>query len=99
LLSNNMIVNGVIEISDSNDNTWSVEVVLTAESSAAKSINDYINPGQMVGLACIFAALWIFLTMKENQPVDIDEIIEKQYYQEIDEEKIDYDAWGRQIDD
>lgn len=99
LLSNNMIVNGVIEISDSNDNLWVVEVVLTAESSAAKSLNDYISPGQMVGLACIFAALWIFLTMKENQPVNIEEIIEKQYYQETDEEKISYDAWGRQIDD
>ena len=99
LLSNNMIVNGVIEISDSNDNLWVVEVVLTAESSAAKSLNDYISPGQMVGLACIFAALWIFLTMKENQPVDVEEIIEKQYYQENDEEKISYDAWGRQIDD
>ena len=99
LLSNNMIVNGVIEISDSNDNLWVVEVVLTAESSAAKSLNDYISPGQMVGLACIFAALWIFLTMKENQPVNIEEIIEKQYYQENDEEKISYDAWGRQIDD
>ena len=94
-----MIVNGVIEISDSNDNLWVVEVVLTAESSAAKSLNDYISPGQMVGLACIFAALWIFLTMKENQPVNIEEIIEKQYYQENDEEKISYDAWGRQIDD
>ena len=99
LLSNNMIVNGVIEISDSNDNLWVVEVVLTAESSAAKSLNDYISPGQMVGLACIFAALWIFLTMKENQPVNIEEIIEKQYYQENDEKKISYDAWGRQIDD
>ena len=99
LLSNNMIVNGVIEISDSNDNFWVVEVVLTAESSAAKSLNDYISPGQMVGLACIFAALWIFLTMKENQPVNIEEIIEKQYYQENDEEKTSYDAWGRQIDD
>ena len=99
LLSNNMIVNGVIEISDSNDNLWVVEIVLTAESSAAKSLNDYISPGQMVGLACIFAALWIFLTMKENQPVNIEEVIEKQYYQENDEEKISYDAWGRQIDD
>ncbi len=37
--------------------------------------------------------------MKENQPVNIEEIIEKQYYQETDEEKISYDAWGRQIDD
>ena len=42
LLSNNMIVNGVIEITDSNDNVWVIDIVLTAESSASKSLNDYI---------------------------------------------------------
>ena len=99
LLSNNMIINGVIEITDSNDNLWVVEVVLTAESSAAKSVNDYISPGQMVGLACIFAALWIFLTMKDNQPVDIEAVMEKEYYEVREDRRIEYDAWGRQIDD
>ena len=66
LLTNNMIVNGVIEITDSNDNQWNIDVVLTAESSVTKSLNDYVSPSQMVGLACIFAALWIFLTMKDS---------------------------------
>lgn len=99
LLSNNMIVNGVIEITDSNDNVWIIEIVLTAENSAAKSLNDYISPGQMVGLACIFAALWIFLTMKDNQPKKIEEIIEKEYNQPLNNQSVNYDAWGRLIDD
>jgi hypothetical protein len=99
LLSNNMIVNGVIEITDSNDNVWIIEIVLTAENSAANSLNDYISPGQMVGLACIFAALWIFLTMKDNQPKKIEEIIEKEYDQPLNNQSVNYDAWGRLIDD
>ena len=99
LLSNNMIVNGVIEIIDSNDNVWVIEIVLTAESSAAKSLNDYISPGQMVGLACVFAALWIFLTMKDNQPKSIEEVAEKEYFQPVNNDGVNYDAWGRPIDD
>jgi hypothetical protein len=94
-----MIVNGVIEITDSNDNVWIIEIVLTAENSAANSLNDYISPGQMVGLACIFAALWIFLTMKDNQPKKIEEIIEKEYDQPLNNQSVNYDAWGRLIDD
>ena len=99
LLSNNMIVNGVIEIIDSNDNVWVIEIVLTAESSAAKSLNDYISPGQMVGLACVFAALWIFLTMKDNEPKSVEEVAEKEYFQPINNDSVNYDAWGRPIDD
>ena len=99
LLTNNMIVNGVIEIMDSNDNMWLIDVELTAESSAAKSLNDYISPGQMIGLACMFAALWIFLTMKENQTEKVEEVIGKEYFEIVNNEAIRYDAWGRQIDD
>jgi len=94
-----MIVNGLIEITDSNDNVWVIEIVLTAESSAAKSLNDYISPGQMVGLACIFAALWIFLTMKDEQPKSIEEVTEQEYSQSINNDIPTYDAWGRPIDD
>ena len=96
LLSNNMIINGIIEISDSNDNVWSVEVVLTAESGATKSLNDYINPGQMIGLACIFAALWVFLSMKDGRTVNLEEITEEQSVH--NRPNIDYDAWGREFD-
>lgn len=99
LLTNNMIVNGVIEIMDSNDNVWLIDVELTAESSAAKSLNDYISPGQMIGLACMFAALWIFLTMKENQTEKVEEVIGKEYFEIVNNEAIRYDAWGRPIDD
>ena len=96
LLSNNMIINGIIEISDSNDNVWAVEVVLTAESGATKSLNDYINPGQMIGLACIFAALWVFLSMKDGRTVNLEEITEEQSVH--NRPNIDYDAWGREFD-
>ena len=99
LLTNNMIVNGVIEITDSNDNMWIIDVELTAENSAAKSLNDYISPGQMIGLACMFAALWIFLTMKENQTEKVEEVIGKEYFEIVNNEAIRYDAWGRPIDD
>ena len=99
LLTNNMIVNGIIEIMDSNDNMWLIDVELTAESSAAKSLNDYISPGQMIGLACMFAALWIFLTMKENQTEKVEEVIGKEYLEIVNNEEIRYDAWGRPIDD
>ena len=99
LLTNNMIVNGVIEITDSNENMWIIDVELTAESSAAKSLNDYISPGQMIGLACMFAALWIFLTMKENQTEKVEEVIGKEYFEIVNNEAIRYDAWGRPIDD
>lgn len=99
LLTNNMIVNGVIEITDSNDNMWIIDVELTAESSAAKSLNDYISPGQMIGLACMFAALWIFLTMKENQSEKVEEVIGMEYIEIVNNEAIRYDAWGRPIDD
>jgi len=99
LLTNNMIVNGVIEIVDSNDNMWIIDVELTAKSSAAKSLNDYVSPGQMIGLACMFAALWIFLTMKENQTEKVDETINKEYFEIANTEEISYDAWGRPIDD
>ena len=94
-----MIVNGVIEIKDSNNNIWMVDVELTAESSATKSLNDYISPGQMIGLACIFAALWIFLTMRENQLNNVDKVSDKEYFESLDNKDITYDAWGRQIDD
>ena len=91
-----MIINGIIEISDSNDNVWAVEVVLTAESGATKSLNDYINPGQMIGLACIFAALWVFLSMKDGRTVNLEEITEEQSVH--NRPNIDYDAWGREFD-
>ena len=99
LLTNNMIVNGVIEITDSNGNQWDIDVVLTAESSVTKSINDYISPSQMVGLACIFAALWIFLTMKDSAKDEIEELPKQYSETETSFEQTPVDAWGRPIDD
>ena len=66
LLSNNMIVNGVIEISDSNDNLWVVEVVLTAESSAAKSLNDYIKPWTNGWISMYFCRVVDFLNYERK---------------------------------
>ena len=97
LLSNNMIVNGEIEIIDSNDNKWVINITLTAESAVGNSVNDYINPGQLIGLACLFAALWVFLTIKEgksaNTQVDDEAIITPST------QPTELDAWGRLIDD
>mgnify|MGYP006217149011 FL=1 len=53
----------------------------------------------MIGLACIFAALWIFLTMRENQLNNVDKVSDKEYFESLDNKDITYDAWGRQIDD
>ena len=99
LLTNNMIVNGVIEITDSNGNQWDINVVLTAESPVTKSINDYISPSQMVGLACIFAALWIFLTMKDSAKDEIEQLPKQYSITETSFEQTPVDAWGRPIDD
>ena len=99
LLTNNMIVNGVIEITDNNGNQWNIDVVLTAESSVTKSINDYVSPSQMVGLACIFAALWIFLTMKDSTKNNNEELPKQYSVTETAFEQVPVDAWGRPIDD
>ena len=98
LLSNNMLVNGHIEIVDTAGNTWFVEIELTAESEGLKSINDFIGPGQMISLALLFAALWVYLTMRESaaktSKPDDDEIKTT-----VTAEEILLDAWGRPLDD
>lgn len=98
LLSNNMLVNGHIEIVDTAGNTWFVEIELTAESEGLKSINDFIGPGQMISLALLFAALWVYLTMRESaaktSKQDDDEIKTT-----VTAEEILLDAWGRPLDD
>ena len=99
LLSNNMIVNGQIEITDMNGNTWLIEVTLTAENAAASSLNDYINSGQMISLAFTFAALWVYLTLRETSTKD-SEVVEQPVA--IEERILPprlVDAWGRELDD
>ena len=97
LLSNNMIVNGEIEIMDSNDNKWMINVTLTAESAVGNSLNDYINPGQLIGLACLFAALWVFLTIKDAKSSNTQVVEETTILPPT--QPTQFDAWGRLIDD
>lgn len=97
LLSNNMIVNGEIEIMDSNDNKWVINVTLTAESTVGNSLNDYINPGQLIGLACLFAALWVFLTIKDAKSSSTQVVEEPIISPNMEPTQLD--AWGRLIDD
>ena len=94
-----MIVNGVIKISDSNGNNWNIDVTLTAESAAGKSINDYINGGQLIGLACIFAAFWVFLTMKDSAEENQTTTMTDNKDGIPSKEDMHYDAWGRLLDD
>lgn len=99
LLTNNMLINGDVEIIDGAGNTWIIEIQLTAESDGLASINDFIGPGQMISLALLFAALWVFLTMREstskpNKSNDYEEIKTVSTTEEIP-----LDAWGRQLDD
>jgi hypothetical protein len=37
--------------------------------------------------------------MKDNQPKKIEEITEKEYDQPLNNQSVNYDAWGRLIDD
>ena len=87
LLSNNMLINGHVEIE------------LTAQNDGLKSINDFIAPGQMISLALLFAALWVYLTMRESAAktsrTDDDEEIKPS----VDTEHMLLDAWGRPLDD
>ena len=92
-----MIVNGEIELFDSNDNKYVIDVTLTAESAAGNSLNEYINPGQLIGLACLFAALWVFLTMRDAAQTEVKTIEEPNNF--TTNETIQVDAWGRVIDD
>ena len=92
-----MIVNGEIELFDSNDNKYVIDVTLTAESATSNSLNQYINPGQLIGLACLFAALWVFLTMRDATHTEVKTIEEPNNITPT--ETIQVDAWGRVIDD
>ena len=102
LLSNNMLINGDVEIVDTAGNTWFVEIQLTAESDGLKSINDFIGPGQMISLALLFAALWVILTMRESaiksdksNKTDDNQVVESTV--QTDDDLLD--AWGRPLDD
>ena len=102
LLSNNMLINGDVEIVDTAGNTWFVEIQLTAESDGLKSINDFIGPGQMISLALLFAALWVILTMRESaiksdksNKTDDNQVVKSTV--QTDDELLD--AWGRPLDD
>ena len=99
LLSNNMLINGHVEIEDIAGNSWVVEIELTAQNDGLKSINDFIAPGQMISLALLFAALWVYLTMRESaaktsRTEDVEEIKPS-----VETEHMLLDAWGRPLDD
>jgi len=99
LLTNNMIVNGAVELMDSNGNQWTITVTLTAESGPSNSIRDYINPGQLIGLALLFGALWVYLTMKESETKTSDSSPEVTRDLDTTTEHTHLDAWGRMLDD
>jgi hypothetical protein len=98
LLSNNMLINGNVEIVDTAGNTWFVDIQLTAESDGLKSINDFIGPGQMISLALVFAALWVYLTMRESasKPNKPNDSVELESIVAPNDESLD--AWGRPLD-
>ncbi|MEC8249168.1 MAG: hypothetical protein VX043_01460, partial [Candidatus Thermoplasmatota archaeon] len=99
LLVNNMIVNGEIKIYDSNGNNWNIDVTLTAESAASNSINDYVNGGQLIGLACIFAALWVFLNIKDSATENQSTAVTDNKNGTLSPKEMQFDAWGRLLDD
>ena len=99
LLTNNMLINGEVEIIDGAGNTWIIEIQLTAESDGLTSINDFIGPGQMISLALLFAALWVFLTMRESTSKPNKSNDDEEIKTLATSEEIPLDAWGRQLDD
>ena len=94
-----MLINGNVEIIDGAGNTWVIEIQLTAESDGLSSINDFIGPGQMISLALLFAALWIFLTMRESASKSSKSDDGEEIKTISTTEKIPLDAWGRPLDD
>ena len=99
LLSNNMLVNGHVEIEDSAGNSWVIDIELTAESDGLKSINDFIGPGQMISLALLFGALWVYLTMRESAAKGKRKDDEEDIKPSVVIEDKPLDAWGRPLDD
>ena len=99
LLSNNMIVVGNVELIDSVGNVYVIDIHLTAESNGLSSLNDFISPGQMISLALIFAAIWVYLTIKQSS-LKVESIQDEQFQENYQtNEKMNLDAWGRIIDD
>ena len=99
LLSNNMLINGNVEIVDTAGNTWFVEIQLTAESDGLKSINEFIGPGQMISLALLFAALWVYLTMRESSAKPNKSNDNEALESIVTPNDVSLDAWGRPLDD
>ena len=86
LLSHNMIIRGEIELTDSTGKSWNVEVQLNSKSDSLNTLGEIINPGQMVSIALLLAAFWVYLSMKEP-PVQPEHDM---YFQDHTESTIKY---------
>ena len=86
LLSHNMIIRGEIELTDSTGKSWNVEVQLNSKSDSLNTLGEIINPGQMVSIALLLAAFWVYLSMKEP-PVQPEHDM---YFQDQTESTIKY---------
>ena len=86
LLSHNMIIRGQIELTDSTGKSWNIDVKLNSKSDSLNTLGEIINPGQMISIALLLAAFWVYLSMKEPpvQP-EID-----MYFQDQTENTIKY---------
>jgi len=98
LLTNNMIIKGDIEIRDSTGNLWFVNIELEANDEKGMSIGNYLGPGQMISIALLFAASWVFLTLKERDSNNNQEDYEIGSLDDLKNYN-SFDAWGREIDD
>ena len=65
LLSHNMIIRGEIELTDSTGKSWKIEVKLNSKSDSLNTLSEIINPGQMISIALLLAAFWVYLSMKD----------------------------------
>ncbi len=102
LLSPNMLVKGEIIFYDNSGNDWTIDIELTAKNDNSNGFQEFFTPGKSISIACILAALWVVLGIRDRtkkatqeESVDNNSIIEVI----SEQENIEKDAWGRPLDD
>ena len=99
LLRHNMLVKGQIELHDSIGETWVIEIELKAKNQDSNVFQQVLTPGITIGVALILASIWVILGMREKDK-ESNTISNLEEFTTFELEKnIEFDAWGRRIDE
>jgi len=102
LLSPNMLVKGELEFYDTSGEKWTIELELTAKNDESNSFRELITPGITISIACLLAALWVILGIKErtkNIKNDEHQTVDENIDHITSQPQVELDAWGRPLDE